>query len=156
MSRAYLRLDPDFAERKADYPDGPYRALVDTLCLAEFQPHRGHFRSERILRALLGRSSRWVPYLIAHGDLSLESGGRLYVEGWDEWQEGDVTVRERVARIRKRRARTAPTVTPTVTPTVSTPLKAESVSGSDSVAPHRFKKELAAKGLDVELIGVDA
>ena len=37
MSRAYLRLDPGFAERKAHYSDGAFRALVEVLCLADEQ-----------------------------------------------------------------------------------------------------------------------
>jgi hypothetical protein len=56
MTRAYLRVDPAFFERKAltqDYPVGVFAALVGTLCLAETQPERGRFRSERLLRALL-------------------------------------------------------------------------------------------------------
>ncbi len=30
MTRAYIRLDPAFDERKYDYPDGAYAALVAT------------------------------------------------------------------------------------------------------------------------------
>jgi hypothetical protein len=103
MPRAYLRLDPAFDERKADYPDGPYAALIATLCLAEHQPHRGRFRNAGYLRALLGKRGRHVPYLIAHGDLVTQADGRLYLDGWDEWQEGDWKVAERVARIRERK-----------------------------------------------------
>jgi hypothetical protein len=102
MPRAYLRLDPAFDERKAHYPDGPYAALVATICLAELQPQRGRFRSAGYLRALLGKRGRHVPYLLEHGDL-IDEGGRLYLDGWDEWQEGDWKVAERVARIRNRR-----------------------------------------------------
>lgn len=103
MPRAYLRLDPAFDEHKAHYPDGPYSALVATLCLAEHQPQRGRFRNVTYLKALLGRRGRHVPYLIAQQDLTELPDGRLYVEGWDEWQEGDWKVAERVARIRDRR-----------------------------------------------------
>lgn len=102
MTRAYLRLDPAFDERKESYPDGPYSALIATFCLAESQPERGRFRSEKYLRALLGRRGRHLPYLIEHRDLIALPDGRLYVEGWDEWQEGDWKVGERVARIRNR------------------------------------------------------
>lgn len=103
MTRAYLRLDPRFDERKADYPDGAYRALIATLCLAETQPDRGRFRSIGFLKALLERRGRWAKYLLEHGDVVVLDDGRVYVDGWDEWQEGDVTVRERVQRIRNRR-----------------------------------------------------
>jgi hypothetical protein len=103
VTRAYIRLDPQFDERKEAYPDGPYRALVACLCLAESQPVRGRFRSVDYLRRLLGQSGRHVPFLIEHGDLTVLEGGRVYVVGWDEWQEGDWKVGERVRRIRARR-----------------------------------------------------
>lgn len=105
MTRAYLRLDPGFAERKAHYPDGAFRALVETLCLAEFQPMRGRFRSRQVLKALLEKRGRWLPYLLEQGDVIEAEGGRLVVDGWDEWQEGDVTVQERMRRLRQRNAR---------------------------------------------------
>ena len=103
MTRAYIRLDPQFDERKEAYPDGPYRALVACLCLAESQPVRGRFRSVEYLRRLLGKSGRHVQYLLEHGDVAVLVDGRAYVEGWDEWQEGDWKVGERVRRIRARR-----------------------------------------------------
>jgi hypothetical protein len=103
-TRAYIRLDPGFDERKESYPDGAYAAFIATLCLAESQPDRGRFRSERYLRALLGRRGRFLAYLLEHGDLLALPDGRLYVDGWDEWQEGDVTVKERLERLRGRRA----------------------------------------------------
>ena len=56
MTRAYIRLDPQFDERKEAYPDGPYRALVACLCLSESQPVRGRFRSMDYLRRLLGKA----------------------------------------------------------------------------------------------------
>jgi hypothetical protein len=104
MTRAYLRLDPGFDERKAGYPDGPYAALVACFCLAEYQPQRGRFRSESYLKALLGRRGRHLTYLIEHSDVVALEDGRLYVDGWDEWQEGDRTVQERVERVRAKRA----------------------------------------------------
>lgn len=103
MPRAYLRLDPSFDERKEAYPDGPYAALIATFCLAEHQPQRGRFRSREYLARLLGKRGRHVPYLLEHGDIVAQPDGRIYVEGWDEWQEGDWKVAERVARIRERK-----------------------------------------------------
>lgn len=105
MSRAYLRLDPGFDEHKESYPDGPYAALVCVLCLAESQPQRGRFRSERFLRALMGKRARHLTYLLEHDDLVPLPDGRLYVDGWDEWQEGDWKVGERLERVRIRRER---------------------------------------------------
>lgn len=102
MTRHYIRLDPAFDERKESYPDGPYAALIGALCLAESQPERGRFRSADYLRRLLGKRGKHVAYLIDHGDVVTLSDGRVYIDGWDEWQEGDWKVAERVARIRQR------------------------------------------------------
>lgn len=120
MTRAYLRLDPAFFERKAiqqEYPAGSFTALAGSLCLAESQPQRGRFRDERLLRALLGQYGRYVPFLVQRGDLVVEKDGRVYIDGWDEWQEGDWKVGERVKRIRGRERTTKP-VTPETTRTV--------------------------------------
>lgn len=103
MTRAYIRLDPAFDERKESYPDGPYAALIATFCLAELQPARGRFRSLDYLTRLLGRRGRHVRYLVDHGDVLLLPDGRIYVDGWDEWQEGDWKVGERLERLRIRR-----------------------------------------------------
>ena len=107
MTRAYIRVDPGFYENKViedGYPLAAIGALVGCLCLAEMQPTRGRFRDTVVLRALLGPAAKWVPYLIDHGDLILMDSGSIYVDGWDEWQEGDVTVKERMQRIRNRKA----------------------------------------------------
>lgn len=120
MTRAYLRLDPEFAERKRDYPDGPYRALIDTLCAAEAEPKRGYFRSMAVLRAVLGRSARHVAFLFTHRDLEQLPDGRIYVVGWEEWQEGNWQVAERMRRVRERRdGVTLHTVTQVTPPTVT-------------------------------------
>ena len=128
--RAYLRLDPNLPDEKAEYPDGAYRAFVDTLCFAEHQPQRGRFRNAKLLAVLLEKRSRWIPYLIEHGDLITTESGALYVDGWDEWQEGDVTVSERMKRLRSRRKGVTPSDTPTVTPpTVTVPSERLAVGG---------------------------
>lgn len=141
MARSYLRLDPDFAERKRAYPDGPYRALVDVLCAAEYEPKRGQFRNMAILRAVIGRSARHLPYLFAKGDISLSPDDRIDVVGWDEWQEGNWQVAERMRRVRARREGlvTVPTVTTALqAPDVPTVMvSSEAVSG----------KRLAVSGL---------
>lgn len=124
MTRAYIRLDPAFDERKESYPDGPYAALVATFCLAEHQPERGRFRSLDYLSRLLGKRGRHARYLLDHGDLTTLDDGRVYVDGWDEWQEGDWKVAERVSRIRNRERRQRRVTVPTVTPVTLHPTKA--------------------------------
>lgn len=107
MARAYVRLDPAFYEKKLEqgYPLAAIGAYAGVLCLAELQPERGRFRDAAVLRALLGPSgAKQVPYLLEHGDIVVQPNGRIYVDGWDEWQEGDVTVKERMQRIRNRKA----------------------------------------------------
>jgi hypothetical protein len=100
MGRAYLRLDPMLRRRKRDYPDGAFRAFVEALCAAEGQPRRGRFESRGLLRVLLEKRGRWIPYLIENGDLVENDDGELYVDGWDQWQEGDLKVSERMALVR--------------------------------------------------------
>lgn len=130
--RAYLRLDPNLRRQKRDYPDGAFRAFVELLCASEAQPTRGRFESTALLKALLGPRGRWIGYLIEHGDLA-EDGEELVVVGWTDWQEGDITVPERMARLRAKKAGRTPPVTPPVTVPdtvpVTTPRLAEAVSG---------------------------
>jgi hypothetical protein len=82
--------------------------------------------------------------------------GELYVDGWDEWQEGDRTVSERVTRIRSKRtvrtvtSETLPTVTNETVASVSTPLSgsgkrlAEADSGKRRRSPNGGPEPLAA------------
>ena len=114
--RAYLRLDPNLPDHKSSYPDGALAAFVLTLCLAEQQPTRGVFKNRKLLAVLLERRSRWIRYLIDHDDLVEREDGKLYVDGWSEWQEGDHTVPDRMRRLRNRKAGA---VTPGVTPAVT-------------------------------------
>lgn len=121
MTRNYLRLDPMIFERKAveqHYSAAELGTFVATLALGEHQPHRGRFRSTHALRAQLDDPDRGVTgygrhvkTLLERGDLVEQPDGRLYIDGWDEWQEGDFTVRDRVARLRDRRKGTASNVT---------------------------------------------
>lgn len=117
--RAYLRLDPKLRRQKWDYPDGAFRAFVEMLCASESQPVRGRFESRELVKAMLGPRRRWIGYLLEHGDLGQE-GEEFVVIGWQDWQEGDITVPERMARLRAKKAGAA-LVTPADTPDDTAP-----------------------------------
>jgi hypothetical protein len=156
VSRAYLRVAPQLYERKVieqEYPLPLFAAFVGMLCLAEHQPNRGRFRDVRVLRALLGPAGRWVPELVSRGDIVFGKDGTVYVDGWDEWQEGDVTVGERVKRIRTRRRATPATVTPVTVPTVDTPLSGSGgVSGGVTPPPQAGRR---ADGTNPRAVGTN-
>lgn len=101
--KAYLRMDPLTDERKAGYSDAQFRAFFRTLCFAARQNPRGRFRNVTQLKGLLGKHSRHVPFLMTEGDLVTMADGTIYVDGWDHWQEGDLTVGARMAALRNRR-----------------------------------------------------
>lgn len=95
LPRAYLRMSPNLDQ----HPDPGGMVLL--LCAANRQPRRGRFRDKATLvRALGGARFR---RLVARGDIVVGDDGWFYVEGWDVWQEGDLTVAERQARIRENR-----------------------------------------------------
>ena len=119
--RAYIRIDPQLAERKEGTEDGLVVAFIKTLCFAEQQPHRGRFKNLAIFRAYLGRHARWIPRLVTAGDVQELHDGSYYVDGWDEWQEGNWQVGERMKLVRERKRRSGVTehVTLTVTDDVT-------------------------------------
>lgn len=99
LPKVYLRLDPNL-DAHAD-PE----AMLKLMLWANRQPHRGRFRDLAVLRRVLG--PKRLQAAIDRGDLREdEDGTGYYLAGWDEWQEGDHTVGERVARIRDRRKST--------------------------------------------------
>jgi hypothetical protein len=73
------------------------------LCGAATYAKRGVFKNEKLVRVVLGRRSRWLAFLVEHHDLVVRPDGSYYVEGWEEWQEGNWQVAERMARVRSRR-----------------------------------------------------
>ena len=108
--KAFGTCNDDGTPRRPAYPADAIVAFYGTLELAEEQPTRGHFESERLLRVLLEgpdgrgrRFSRQIPFLLAQGDLVQAAGGGLDVEGWEILQEGDTTIADRVARFRSRK-----------------------------------------------------
>ena len=157
MPRSYFRTLPDLFERKAfgtdrhpPYPPAAIACFLGVLCFGEQQPDRGRFKSLRLLRVLIegpageGRPmARFLPFLLAHGDLLERPDGSLYIEGWDELQEGNWQVAERMKRYRARPHGVTPEpipVTPTVTvPTVTAPsrvvVEAKAVAGAGADTP---------------------
>lgn len=108
LPRAYLRIDPNIDQV---YPE-LRSTFVGLLCAAHRQPERGRFRDRRLVEQLCGRA--YVGRAFDRGDLAELGNGRVYVLGWDEWQEGDMTVAERMRRMRDRRKRNR--VTPQASP----------------------------------------
>jgi hypothetical protein len=96
LPRAYLRMSPDLDQ----HPDP--LAMLRAMCAAARQPTRGRFRDPKVLERAVGRK----PYreMVQRGDvIQATDGSGCYLDGWDEWQEGDLTVAERMRRMRDRR-----------------------------------------------------
>lgn len=92
LPKAYLRIDPNIDQTHSNV--GEY---VKLLCAASRQPRRGRFKTEAVLIAAVGK----MPARRAIEDKDVvPEDDHLYVKAWDLWQEGDVTVGERVARWR--------------------------------------------------------
>lgn len=96
LPRAYLRIDPNMDS----HPDQD--AMLTLILFGNRCSERGRFRSLSMLEKVLGKKR--LKACLDRKDLVPISGGRFYVSGWDEWQEGDLTVGDRMGRIRKRRS----------------------------------------------------
>jgi len=94
LPKAYLRLDPDIDQK---HPDHGWD-FMRLLCSANRQRPRGRFASRLALESLFGR--KLVAWFYDRGDICDLDDGRVLVVGWDNWQEGDLTVAERVRRTR--------------------------------------------------------
>ena len=97
LPKAYLRVDPNLDQTHPDHLE----EFVRLLCVAARQPSRGRFRSRAVLEGLFSRAV--VSRFYARGDVADQADGRVYVQGWDPWQEGDLTVAERMRRVRNSR-----------------------------------------------------
>jgi len=106
LPKAYLRIDPNLDQT---HPDPG--AMVCLLCAAARQPVRGRFKSRELLERVLGADL--AAKLVAWGDVKEAEDGSWHVDGWGIWQEGDLTVSERMRRYRSRVRNNG--VTPTVT-----------------------------------------
>lgn len=104
--RAYHRVDPLMDERKSHYSPAQLGAYLKVQLVAGRQAQRGTFRSLDSLRAALPNAyARHIDFLVKERDLVVRKDGTVYVDGWQEWQEGDLTVGERMARLRDKRRR---------------------------------------------------
>jgi len=118
LPKAYLRLDPNIDQV---HPDPG--AMVLLMCAANRQPVRGRFKTRELLDRVLGADL--VARLVGWGDVVEQSDGSWCVDKWAIWQEGDMTVSQRMTRYRARvragakAAEPSPAVTPPVTPTVT-------------------------------------
>ena len=98
LPKAYLRVDPNIDQ----HPD--VTLIVRLLCAANRQDPRGRWKSWRHLCAALGQALAKEAKEAGHVvELDGECRGAWYMDGWDEWQEGDWTVGERMARMRDRK-----------------------------------------------------
>jgi len=77
-------------------------SMVKAMCAAARQPDRGRFRHPEVLERAVGK--RQYRAMVERGDVVPANPG-VYLDGWDEWQEGDHTVAERMKRMRDRRKR---------------------------------------------------
>lgn len=104
--RIYQRLDPGAFRRlgfQRHYTPAQFGAYIACLNEAEYQPERGRFRDMDLLKAALTRPyAAHLPFLIQDGQLRVEPDGSVLVDGWDDYQEGDMTGAERQARWRAR------------------------------------------------------
>lgn len=128
LPKAYLRIDPNIDQTRPDLAD-----YVRLMCAANRQPRRGRFKSLAVVAAVVGRAK--AKRYLEQGDLVQVEGGALYLDGWDHWQEGDVTVGDRVRRLRAKRSQT-------VTQPLQPPLP-DRISPSEALGDRRRDTEKA-------------
>jgi hypothetical protein len=96
LPKAYLRLDVNVDQQ---HPDN-LAAFIRLLCAGARQSQRGRFGGRGILETLFGKAA--VRRMYERGDVADQADGRVEIIGWDLWQEGDVTVGERMQRLRSK------------------------------------------------------
>lgn len=106
LPKAYLRIDPNL-----DHTHPDPGLFVKLLCAGARQPRRGLFKDQAVFNGCLGKKA--AEKLLARGDVLVKDDGSVLIDGWDIWQEGDLTVGERMRRYREKDRNS--TVTPTVT-----------------------------------------
>lgn len=109
LPKAYLRLDPNIDHKHPDNLDG----FVRLLCAANRQVPRGRFRARAVIDSLFGKTA--TDRFYRRGDIRNATDGAVDVVGWEQWQEGDLSVAERMRKYRESR------VTDTVTEAVTVP-----------------------------------
>jgi hypothetical protein len=91
-------------ERKSHYSPAQFGSFLKVQLVAGRQRTPGRFRSLAALKgAVPAPYLRFIDFLLVEGDLVVADDGSVYVDGWEEWQEGDLTVSERMARLRNRK-----------------------------------------------------
>lgn len=159
MPRAYIRVDPNLDQ----HPD-PLGMLL-LLCAGARQAERGRFKDQAVLVRTVGRSR--AAAMVRRFDVETLGDGRVYIVGWDEWQEGDHTVAERMKRMRARRAKTKKPVSPVTAPpsparndvttdAVSTDSLSDSLSGDDDgdeISPPPAKLGRRQEGTNPRALG---
>lgn len=108
--KAYLRMSPNLDQ----HPDP--LAMVKAMCAANRQPERGLFREAVVLERAVGRKA--YKAMVQRGDIKpADPAPGIILAGWDDWQEGDLTVAERMRRMRaKKKDRKRDRVTPPASP----------------------------------------
>jgi hypothetical protein len=130
--RAYHRVDPLMDERKSHYTPAQLGAFLKVQLVAGRQKYRGRFRSLDALRAALPRDyAKLVTFLVDEGDLAVCDDGSVYVPGWDEWQEGNLPVADRMAAIRAR--------TPSTREGFTSPMPKERSTGAERTRKWRLR-----------------